>query len=212
MRYLLNSLSFDFPSPQSQLNLVKLLNEEHSWGLNPSDFPKRIPSSEGLKPNEQLLLAVFLPGEGNVKPTQRTFDKLWEAVQAPVGYTKERMCGLRSDTMFLRFAPGIHHKPGAHWVIVNLVEHYEREIAAESKTKLASAEAFMVAIQCPQLFLRKKNNIAFMLGGYEIRNCTNHTWVRIPCMFVKDKTIHLSLHDVIEPHVEHRFLLEAVIC
>ena len=213
---MLNSLSYECSSPQSQLNLVKLLNEEHSWGLSLSDFPTRIPSSDGLKPNEQLLLAVFLPGEGNIKPVQRTFDKLWEAIQAPVGFKKEKLSGFRSDSLQLRLAPGIHHKPGAHWVAVNLIEGYEREIGSDGnvgpKTKLASAEMFMVAIQCPQLLLRKKNNMALVLGGYEIRDCSSCKWVRTPVLFVKDKTIHLSIYDVIESHIEHMFSLEVATC
>jgi len=141
-------------SPKAQIRRVHQLSSIFGWDLIKSDFPKKIPEFVRRTPSEILMLSVNLPKKNGVIGIQRTFDELWNAIQAPDGYTKWRWEGLKSDPAHLKQLRGTKRLPGVRWVIfdplANQGEPYELLWAnLIDNFYLAHSEVLMAAILFP---------------------------------------------------------------
>jgi hypothetical protein len=141
-------------SPESQIRRILQLNSIMEWGLTKSDFPKKIPEFVRRTPSEILMLSVNLPKKNGVSGVQRTFDELWNAIQAPDGYTKWRWENLKSDSAHLKQLRGTKRPPGVRCVIfdplANQGEPYELLWAnLIDNFYLANSEVLMAAILFP---------------------------------------------------------------
>lgn len=193
---MINNLPFKFPTLESQYNLVKFLNESNHWNLT---LPNYFPSDKVLKDGEQILLVVYLANKGNIS----AIDQLWDALQEPVGFKKERAPQLRTSPKDLRLAPTVSHEIGAFWTIINQKEQYKRELnskgAVGPKSKFTFAEAFMMFIHCPQLFMQSKDDLTVHLHGHQIRDYVTNTWADAKIYLCKkENKICLLMHDAVD--------------
>lgn len=141
-----------YVSPEQQLERVMQLNRQLGLDFLVSDFPSIPENFTPRTPTEVLMLAVYLPDKGRQKGLQRTFDELWNLIEAPDGYTKCRWDKLKSDSKHLRQAPGYDYTPGIRWVAFdpNAYRGLSPEAALEQSKvdglQLAGIEVLMAAL------------------------------------------------------------------
>lgn len=143
-----------YVSPEDQLKKVKAFNAALDWGFQDSDFPAP-PGFRPSDPNEVLLLVASLPVKGRKPGLHRTFDELWNLIEAPDGYEKWRWDELKATTKLLRQTSGYIHTPGIRWVVFNPNAYHGKsprkalELSKADNVQLAGTEVLMAALLFP---------------------------------------------------------------
>ena len=107
--------SFEYATPEEQLATVRTLNANRDWGFSDEDFPAIPATFAPKRPNEMLLLSVYLPASEHEAGLERTFLELWASTNAPEGFDKRVDRTFQTDTEHLR-AIGGAWTPGIRWV------------------------------------------------------------------------------------------------
>lgn len=190
-----------YVSPERQLEHVKQLNTERGWGFKETDFPP-IPGNAWLhmRRDEVLLLAVYLPKQGKVSGLQRTFDELWNLIEAPDGYTNWRWDELKSDSKHLKSAPGHSHRPGVCWVAFDASAYRgkspEHALARrnEDNTRLAGVEVLMAALLFPTWPTSWNGDSSPFPNMSGLQFYWNTVWSRVPYLGRWDDDSRLELN------------------
>lgn len=170
-----------YNTPENQLKLAKKLNKERKWGFK--DFPE-IPNFTPQTDTEVLLLSICLPSKGNKSGIARTFDELWDAIEAPQDWTKYRWDELTSDK--IRLVNNRKHTPGLKWVAIDMFANWDKENGRkvedlwEEPNNLAASEALSALLLFPEF----TNNVDgakipyIDLAGYQYKY--NASWSDCP--------------------------------
>ena len=172
-------------SLEDQVEAVHRLNADRGWGFVESDFPAIPTGFTPRKPTEQLLLAAYLPAEGEVSGLERTFLSLWGSVVSPDGFEKQHGCGFQASSDYMRVVGGAWES-GLRWVAfdpdaffgVPVNEALEEAIARG--LDLAGTEVLMAS----RLFTGWTNQFTFgssprpILGG--LRLLRSGRWASVP--------------------------------
>lgn len=141
--------------PHRQLERVMELSDELGWGFTEANCPA-VPQNVGLGEGEVLMLDVKLPEKSQQPGLHRTFDELWQLIEAQEGYTQRRSSTLKATAELLRQVPGYTHDPGIRWVAFNPTTYQGLSPAAALEqsqadgVKLAGTEVLMAALLFPK--------------------------------------------------------------
>lgn len=187
-----------YVSPEDQLKKVKTFNAALDWGFVTENIPA-IPGSWQHNPNEVLMLAVSLPPKGRKSGLHRTFDELWNLIEAPDGYTKYRWDELKATTKLLRQAPGYNHTPGIRWVVFNPNAYHGKSpeaVLKQSKidnAQLAGLEVLMATLLFPTWATSWNGDSSPYPNMSALQFYWNSGWSRVPYLDRWDVARRLEL-------------------
>jgi len=179
---------FWFVSPDQQIERMRRLNSEREWGFADTDFPA-IPSNVQLSATEVLLLAVYLPDEGETTGTQRTFDEHVAIIRQQL--RKDYHClqniGVRSTPDRLRLHKTREHRPGLCWVAYSYAAYSNPEDPSplglwEAETGGLAASEVLSAIMLFPEYGRSIGERGINLPGYQ-NLLLDSAWNN--CLFVR---------------------------
>lgn len=188
-----------YVSAVEQLKKVMAFNAALDWGFQDSDFPA-IPGYRPSDPNEVLMLAVSLPPKGRKSGLHRTFDELWNLIEAPDGYTKYRWDELKATTKLLRQAPGYSHTPGIRWVVFDPNAYRGKSPEAALKqskidsVQLAGLEVLMAALLFPTWTTSWNGGSSPYPNMSALQFYWNSDWSHVPFLNRWDGLRQLKLH------------------
>ena len=110
-----------FIKPAAQLELVRDRNKERNWGFTNQDF-KALGESPAW-PDGKLSAVVL---DVSLENVQRTFEEAWYFA-ASVQPSNCRWKRIESDADHLRLLPGITHKRGLRWRVIDLASNWDRK-------------------------------------------------------------------------------------
>lgn len=187
---------------EQQLKQVQAFNAALDWGFQDSDFPAP-PGFRPSDPNEVLLLVVSLPVKGRKPGLHRTFDELWNLIEAPDGYEKWRWDELKATTKLLRQTSGYIHTPGIRWVVFNPNAYHGKsprkalELSKADNVQLAGTEVLMAALLFPDWATSWNGNTSQWpnLSGLQFNYDGDSTdWSDVPYLRRWDGARQLRLH------------------
>lgn len=189
-----------YVSPQQQLERVKTFLEHQDWGF--SSVP---PVPEGFVPRtatEVLMLNVRLPKKGKQPGLHRTFDTLWQLIEAPNGYNKWRMPELKATAKLLRQAPGYGHEADISWIGFdpNAYQGLSPEAALKQSKEdgvcLAGTEVLMAAWLFPDWVTSWDGRSSPYPNLSGIQFYWDTDWSHVPYLVPWDCSRHLDLNAV----------------
>jgi hypothetical protein len=185
-----------------QLDNVRRWNEERGWGFAQSDFDAvDVTPSDHPEPLVVDVIAVYLPGVGEMDAVRRTCHELWTvaAEQHPGAWCwDERTTELKQ----VRLLRGIVHRPGVRRVTVDLGAHWQPPQASRSLDircpESAHAEILAAAAHFPR-WVRAMDGQAVpyvWLSGYQVTLVDYEAWRRLPCLSWNEfrGTLSLTAH------------------
>ncbi|KKW03171.1 MAG: hypothetical protein UY35_C0008G0055 [Candidatus Saccharibacteria bacterium GW2011_GWC2_48_9] len=151
-------------TPEQQLERARQLWPNAVLPKQPKEFAPRTKS-------EVLLLHV-----------PDSFDSLWDKIDAPMGYTKYRWAGVKSDEQNLRLAPNKREFAEPVWLAFD-PEYGKGERSEDfwGQDSVAASELLSALIQFPEWSLTWFNgDSAPNLSGYQLKY--DGSWSHVPCL------------------------------
>lgn len=187
--------------PERQLEYVRKLNRKRRWGFKDADFPE-IPDENldvfyRLSMEKVLLLAVYLPGKGNVSGMQRTFEEhvcvIRNVLESECGLFWQAS-GVDANSMRLKCR---EHRPGLRWVVYDYAAHYRlaghavADLWDVDASNLAASEVLSAVMLFPEYWHSMLGLHAVtprpLLAGYELPNVWNANKSGVPHLLPNDR-------------------------
>ncbi len=174
-----------FVSPTTQIGNLKRWNDEFDLGIPKKWFDQL--GTPPPEPNGRLVVVTLVPylkGKRGVSGAQRTFDALWTiaASRQPGSYRGPRML---SDPKHLRLLPGIEHKPGLRWEVIDLGANQGKS-PADVRDPATSPHAGVLATAAhhPEYVQSQNgNDVPYLwLPGYQVFVDGGDPWRDVPCL------------------------------
>ncbi len=196
-----------YMSPADQLLMMRKLREErpwtYKWRLTEADFRQAEASMPkggdfGLPETAVIQLVPYLDGNDTLDPVRRTFRDLWSLARSNF---PEYHCDVLVDCdgTFdgLTLMPGLRHRPGLRWEIIDLEANLLGSPLAVRNIK-DSPHAGVLAIAAFQPEVLKAVRHAVVISGYELRTVLDFDF-RLP-------------NDPVDHDEERRPIKGSVIC
>ncbi len=166
--------------------------EVSTWSI--PEVPHFVPRTS----TELLLLAIYLPDEGELTGEQHTAKSWWDFIVPPIGFSKKLLHPLYSDFTQLRLVSGIEHRPGIRWVVFDPSANLGKspKVCWEDPNvlpTLAGPEVLMALAYFPEWVSTWADDCSPQpdLSGYQANSGSK--WDYCPCFMRWDKGHELQL-------------------
>jgi len=181
-----------FVSIAEQVENAQRWNTERGWGFGPGDFESiDLTPVDHPDPLVVDVIAIYLPGDGELDPVRRTADELWAVAtdRYPSSWCWDEKCWDLNliGRKHVRLLYGIEHRPGIRRVTLDLGIHWDpvyptRSIDVRSRNS-AHAELLAAAAHFPN-WVRAMDGTTVpyvQVSGYQVTLVEHESWRRLPC-------------------------------
>ena len=108
--------------PELLLKKLEGISKGQNWPFSEMQFKsarKEIPHFKLLSPSEFFIPVPYFPGDEELTGSQLTLRELWRQIPLPTGIDKKSRHAVR-NIKAVHLAPGVVHKPGIRWVLIDL--------------------------------------------------------------------------------------------
>jgi hypothetical protein len=200
-----------FTSLADQLAAVRRWNDELGWGFAAEDFDAiDLTPAHHDDPLVVDMIAIYLPGDGELDGVRRTAEELWAVVaeQQPNAWCWDMPKRSNKPVRLLR---RIEHRPGLRRVTIDLGAHWDSAVGFRPievrNPHSAHAEVLAAAALFPN-WVRAIDGVTVphvVLSGYQIGIPIREAWRHVPCMAWNERWHRINLTDHWADQPQRRF-------
>jgi len=173
-----------FVQTSAQLDIVCRRNRERGWDFRKKDFAAR--GEPPAWPSDRLSAVVL---DVSLDTVEKTFDEAWRCAMS-VQKNDWRSDKIGYDAGHVRLLPGITHKRGLRWRVIDLGANWNRRTgispADVRNAKTSPHSAILWAASYFPKWVREMDGVTVphvWIPGYQLNVASSDDWSETPCLY-----------------------------